>query len=328
MRARLPIIDSVEKHFFRRTLPQTGPSDAVRALADLVASGLTVPMAIEGWPTHVRGDMSGHLETVARAVRLGTPAALAIRRSEAFEQEDRDALHLVLMMHRVHGGDLVAALTQQAQRMQARSHRIESSRSAVAGVVASGRMVAGLPLVMLLVIPSAHAPLFDALGVVTLGSGIALAIAGMRWMGALVPRPPIEPSGSLFADQLAVLLEGGLSLGRAAEACVSQMEGSISELRRVSRRAHLTGSWAKALSTSSDPDLVRVGDQLLISQELGVPAAGVLRSVAAALRADRDQTFEAAMRKAPVNMVVPLVVCVLPAFCLIGLVPFMRAFSL
>ena len=327
MRAR----SSRPARFFNAHLRRRSPPDrcgAVAALADLVASGLTLQMAVERWPARVGGELGAELHGIARTVRLGAQVELAVGRSGAFGDEDRDVLCLILTMHRLHGGDLVSALRQQALRMRERDERVRSSRSAVAGVVTSGRMVAALPLVMLAVIPAAHAPLFDTAGVVTLASGIGLAIAGMRWMGALVPRPPLEPVGSLLVDQMAVLLEGGLALNRAAQACVSASSDPVGELGRVARRARLTGSWATALSTSSDAGLVRVGEQLLSSQELGVPAAGVLMSVARSLRAERDQAFEEALRKAPVHMVVPLVVCVLPSFCLIGLVPFMRTFSL
>jgi pilus assembly protein TadC len=38
--------------------------------------------------------------------------------------------------------------------------------------------------------------------------------------------------------------------------------------------------------------------------------------------------FDAATKKAPVMMVVPLVLCVLPSFCLLALAPFLRGLSL
>jgi hypothetical protein len=49
---------------------------------------------------------------------------------------------------------------------------------------------------------------------------------------------------------------------------------------------------------------------------------------AARRRAARSRDFDAAMRRAPVLMVVPLVICVLPSFLLLGVAPFLRGLSL
>jgi pilus assembly protein TadC len=190
-------------------------------------------------------------------------------------------------------------------------------------------MVAGLPLVMLLLLPAARVPLFDIVGIVAITSRFLLAVAGMKWMTRLVPSPTGEPPAAAVADRMAALLEGGLPLAEAASACVTRPPAELAgQLESARRRVALGCSWANALARSDDRSLARLGSRLVGSQSLGVPAARALRIAADSQRRDADTAFDAALRRAPVLMVVPLVICVLPSFCLIGLVPFMRGFSL
>jgi hypothetical protein len=53
-----------------------------------------------------------------------------------------------------------------------------------------------------------------------------------------------------------------------------------------------------------------------------------LKSFSATRRAQRLRAFDAAMRRAPVWMVLPLSFCVLPAYVLLGLGPYLRSISL
>ncbi|MGH2756491.1 MAG: hypothetical protein ACRDI3_01740, partial [Actinomycetota bacterium] len=57
----------------------------------------------------------------------------------------------------------------------------------------------------------------------------------------------------------------------------------------------------------------------------GLPAAAELERFAAARRARREVSFERKTRAAPTRMVVPLVLCGLPAFCLTIVAPLLRS---
>jgi len=60
---------------------------------------------------------------------------------------------------------------------------------------------------------------------------------------------------------------------------------------------------------------------LVATERYGAPIAEGLRQLAADSRADQRRRAEAAARRLPVAMVFPLVVCVLPAFMLLTVVP-------
>jgi pilus assembly protein TadC len=64
------------------------------------------------------------------------------------------------------------------------------------------------------------------------------------------------------------------------------------------------------------------------ASEHGVPAADALASLAANRRTQQLRAFDAAVRRAPVWMVLPLSFCVLPAYALLGLGPYLRSISI
>ncbi len=66
----------------------------------------------------------------------------------------------------------------------------------------------------------------------------------------------------------------------------------------------------------------RLVDVLDSATELGVGVADAIRQLAAETRDDRRRTVEARVRRLPVLLLGPLVVCILPAFVLLVVVPF------
>jgi tight adherence protein C len=57
------------------------------------------------------------------------------------------------------------------------------------------------------------------------------------------------------------------------------------------------------------------------SERYGAPLADALVTLAADARADRRRRAEEAARRVPVQLLFPLVLCVLPAFVLLTLAP-------
>jgi len=72
---------------------------------------------------------------------------------------------------------------------------------------------------------------------------------------------------------------------------------------------------------ASAPTLRPLTDALRTSARLGTPAAPALGRLAAEVRADVRRRAEARARIVPVRLCFPLVVCVLPAFALLTVVP-------
>lgn len=72
---------------------------------------------------------------------------------------------------------------------------------------------------------------------------------------------------------------------------------------------------------ASAPPLQPLADALRTSARLGTPAAPALARLATEVRADVRRRAEARARTVPVRLCFPLVLCVLPAFALLTVVP-------
>ena len=133
-------------------------------------------------------------------------------------------------------------------------------------------------------------------GAACLLGGLGLIVAARRWTAALVRRAqPPEAVPGLHAELVAVALSGGVSIDRA-RALVAE-----------------TGI----------PPADGIGDVLELSRTAGVPAVELLRAAAAQERqaARTDGRLRAAALGS--RLLLPLGVCTLPAFLLLGVAPLM-----
>ena len=101
--------------------------------------------------------------------------------------------------------------------------------------------------------------------------------------------------------------------------------GPISDmLQRTATSLHEGGSTSDALSELQD----RVGasirplcSALLGSERYGLPLSATLEALAVEARLSRRRDAELRSRRLPVLLIFPLVVCILPAFALLTVVP-------
>ena len=133
---------------------------------------------------------------------------------------------------------------------------------------------------------------------------------------------------SSLAEVAASALRGGTGLRTALDALARcPPTGTNEALDRAARLVRLGLPWAEALQRTSDAGLAELGRVLLRSDARGLPLAQTLGDFAVAKREESARLLERAIRRAAILMVVPLVVCVLPAFVLLGLGPFIRGLA-
>jgi Flp pilus assembly protein TadB len=201
----------------------------------------------------------------------------------------------------------------------------QAGRAAAAGTRLSGRIVAGLPLLAVPSLPFAHVPFTDGIGVLLVLTGAGLALSGLLWMERLTPRPPGEDSGAAFADLTGVVLSSGLPLQAALAAVAGGCSPALgSAVRRAQRLTRLGASWPQALALSGDDALMAVGEVTRHALAAGRPVAEALEGLAARRRRARAAAFEMELRRAPVLMVIPLTLLILPSYVLLVLAPFLR----
>ena len=182
------------------------------------------------------------------------------------------------------------------------------------------------------------------------GGGLALGLLlTATWPGALVLAPACFLVGARFPDlwlarrvrrrmraiarQVVDLVEilvattdGGLGPGEALRRAAHVLRAPLGdELSVAVREIDLGASWRSALdglvARSEDPSLRRLTRALERSQRLGTTVRTTLRGVATDLRDDRRVRAEEAARRAPVKMLFPLVLLILPAFLLLTVGP-------
>jgi Flp pilus assembly protein TadB len=301
----------------------------LRRLASLIRSGEGARSALLHWQERAEPCLARGQARVARRLRLGDDIEAAVGCLTPELGSDAGSLAFLFAVHRECGGDLAGLIESLAVSIENRGRSVSQGRASGAAAILSSRMVAGLPLLCLPLMPVARAPLLDPLGVAMLATGIALALAGLHWIRRLVPMPSDRDHPvATVAEAVAGALASGVGLRPALDRISTRVpEELLGPFARAGRRVALGSTWAAALGASSQPDLSAMGSALLSAQGLGVPVAETLRRFAFELRARRDLLFDEQMRRAPVLMVLPLVSCILPSFLLLALGPFVRGLS-
>jgi tight adherence protein B len=320
----------------RRARDDAVAVDAVAGLAErlavLLAAGVAAPAA---W-RHLAADAPGDpvLEAAAGAAADGEPVAAALAR----EARDTDAakragggrlrnpasrgaspadagawaaLAAAWAVASESGAPLASSLRELAGALRDDAQLRREVRAALAGPRASAKLVTTLPLVavgfgLLLGFDTAGVLFGNPLGWACLVIGGSLLWAGARWNRALASRaaPPTASPG-LELDLLAIAMSSGASVDGA----MAVTGRAIAE--HVPSAAPTDTVWRDAAST--------VG----LATKAGAPIADLLR--AEAYRQRRVARAEGAVRAAAlsVRLMIPLGVCILPAFVLLGVAPLM-----
>jgi tight adherence protein B len=282
-------------------------AELVERLATLLAVGVQPGSAWE-----YLDEFSAHplARRVTGTMRLGMGATEAVgaacegRRSEP----SAAVLGAIWCVADAAGAPLAPALAELAAALRDLAEIEREVDVALAGPRATGRLVGWLPLAGL-----ALAGLIgvDPLGALTgsvvgwslLVSGAVLLAGGRVWTVALTRRA--APSGAFSGirhELLAVALAGGLPISRARE---------LTE--RAAQRFGLAGS----------PDAVE--PVLRLAERAGAPAGELLRSAGRHDRREERTEGRRAAARLGVRLMLPLGVCVLPSFMVLGVAPVVLA---
>lgn len=299
---------------------------AIRALAGSVRAGAPPAAAVAAWPALTPIDA---VAATARSVALGETPAAALERAEGSLGPAAPALARCLALQRTAGGSLPALLERVAAAIERDAATARTSGAATSGARLSARLVAGLPLAFVPLSSGGSALRGGSAGIALVVVGVALAAAGLWWIGKLVPPAADGDDGAAaLADDLAVALRGGIGLLPALAAAAAYPPPGLGDaLGRAARRVELGEPWVEALRREGGV-LASLAEVVARSRAWGVPAAGPLAEWARARRTEVQTEMQRALRRAPVLMVVPLTVCVLPSFALLAFGPFvMGAFG-
>lgn len=254
------------------------------------------------------------LDRVATLVSAGVPPPRAWELVGGLPTDDAPAwldVEAVLRVATRTGAPSAGALRALARALRRSAASDRAVRVALAGPRTSARTVLALPVLGLVLASTWGAGAVEVLLTTAAGwtcvalAGLLVAV-GRSWTARLVRRA--TPDGrvpGVLLDAWAVAVSGGGPWSGAGEAvdeafarvAVEEPPGRHAEERR------------------------RVAETLALAGRAGVPAAELLRAAAEDVRDDAAAAGLATAEGLAVRLVLPLGVCVLPAFVLVGVVP-------
>lgn len=281
----------------RRRAVADGGADAatsVQTLAVLLQAG-AVPLV--AW-RHLAETGDAHAAAVVARAEAGTPLTAAIEAEGGAWLDLAAAWEIAMTV----GAPLAEVLRMIAETLRDAASAADDVRIALAEPAGTARLLLLMPFAGLLL---GFALGFDTVGVMVgnpIGTacvvlGLLLMLAARLWTGRLLERAkPAPGTPGMQAELVAVALAGGASVERA--------------LRLVAESP-----------ASRHGGRERIDTVLELSRAAGVPAGELLRASAA-----QDQhaaRIAGRMRAAALStrLLIPLGVCTLPAFMLLGVAP-------
>jgi tight adherence protein C len=127
-------------------------------------------------------------------------------------------------------------------------------------------------------------------------------------------------------DLVTVSVEAGLGLDAAMRQVAEKVRGPLAdEIAQMLREVGMGRARREALEEMAQrtdvPEVVTFVNAIVQAEQLGTSIGRVLRSQAVMLRIRRRQKAEATARRAPIKMVFPLVLCIMPSFFIITIGP-------
>ena len=267
---------------------------SVQTLAVLLQAG-AVPMV--AW-RHLASIGESHAVAVVDRVDEGTPLIAAIEAEGGPWQDLAAAWEVATTV----GAPLAEVLRMIAETLRDAASAADDVRIALAEPAGTARLLLWMPFAGLLL---GFALGFDTLSVITgtpagagcVVAGLLLVLGARGWTARLLRRARPEPgTPGMQAELMAVALSGGVSIERALTLVAES-------------------------PASRHGDDARIRSVLELSHAAGVPAGELLRASAGQER--HASRIDGRMRAAKLSteLLIPLGVCTLPAFLLLGVAP-------
>lgn len=320
-----------------RRRPPPVEAEVVALVDHLVAAlraGSTVHAALDTVPVARLGGLAPALRGVRARADAGVPL--------------RDAIETLVLVHPLPavrllvaalrlgldtGGALTASLEAVATRVRDDLALAAELRALAAPARASAIVIGVAPGAFTLLVAAvdpaaAAASIRTGVGVACVALGLALDALGVAWIRRLVTVP--DPRGvdaelPEAVDLLALSVGSGLTVTAAVRAVAPGCPGDVGRaLRRTVLRADAGERLADDLAALADhlgEPARPVCRALVAALDDGAPIGRALERIADDARRHRRARALESARRVPVLLLFPLVVCILPAFVLLTVVP-------
>lgn len=296
--------------------------DLTRDLAAALRGEASVRGAVASWVA--RWHQFPGFERAGHLVTLGCPIRSVVSELDRVLGREARALAALLDVADHSGCSAADVIDTLAASIDDREQDLVAGRAAATAARKSARAMVLMPLLGTPVLLLGGMPLTDAVGIGLAAIAIALMYAAWRWIDRLVPEPPDDDPALVLCDLVACALAGGFTPGHACSEIAPLLPRVTAG---AARHLRLGFTWPEALVMSKNDILRRAGVLLLRQERSGTPVAQELTLLARGVRRRRRAAFDVIVKAAPVRMIWPLVVCSLPAFCALTLVPLVRGIA-
>ncbi len=288
----------------RRAPPLVDVAAVAHRLAVLLAAGIA-PASAWGFVSETsRSPVPG---AVAGALDIPEAIIAAAATRSPLERQAWSGLAAAWAVASEAGAPLAPTLREHAACLRDLADAQRDAAVALAAPRATGRVVLALPAVgvvfgALMGFGTLGVLVGTPLGWACVAAGASLVALARGWTRRLIATAqPTDATPGLECDLMAIAVTGGASVDRS---------------RAMVERAIIRGGFAR-----SD----RVDAVLDLSRRAGVPAAELLRAEAEEVRRDARASAQHAAAALSVRLMLPLGVCILPAFVVLGVVPLLIA---
>jgi tight adherence protein C len=169
-------------------------------------------------------------------------------------------------------------------------------------------------------------------GVGRLLLGIVFSLGGVLLPGFLLSKAASRRAEQIdtelphFVDQLALVIEAGMSFDAAVTYLADVSDGPLAdEMKRVITELRVGESRRAAIRNFAErvgsDEAMAFANAVLASDQLGSPLSAILRAQATDLRHQRQMYAEERAQKAPVKMLLPMAIFILPVMFVLILAP-------
>jgi len=278
----------------------------VRRLAMLIAGGVN-PNSV--WSLLENDPQVG---TVARAVASDVEDGSDV--AQALTKARLPAVAAVWQVAETAGSPMAEALTRLAEQLDALSDATRARQVAFAGPQATMRLVMALPLIgiafsFLLGFNALTVLLGSPLGWVITATGISLLWLGKAWSAALMRKSAgtVRMPGYV-SDLVVVALAGGSSVQRARLHVTDVLD-----------RFRVPGTSLTELTSATGP----LARSIQLAEAAGVSVSQMLIAEGVSARREYASELDIRAAKLGVTLMLPLGVCILPAFIVLSVIPMM-----
>jgi tight adherence protein B len=282
---------------------QSAPAASVLRLAVLLEAGLS-PLA--AWRHLAESDsVAARVVEAESADRLPTAILEATR--DAAAASDWACVAAAWWVASDAGAPLAATLARLGEVLVATDDARREVAIALAGPLATSRVVVALPVLGLFGGALLGVDTFGVLATTPPGwfclvAGVGLLLIARRWMRRLVAQArESDPTPGLSCELVAVAVSGGVP--------------AASALDRVAEALAEAGLLADDSAAAA----------IEFAQRAGVPVAGLLRAEAREARREAQAAVRMRIAALGTRLLLPLGLCVLPAFVALGVAPLLLA---